>query len=65
MIQTLLAGASKTVCPSPLWSQGNHRTTAFRIDLANPTLSAITDVNLGDGLPMSSRASLTAAMKPR
>ena len=45
---------------SPLGS--THLTTAFNIDLASCTLSTITDLNRGDGLPMSSRASRTAAM---
>lgn len=39
-----------------------YLSTRSRIDLANCTLSLITDVNLGDGLLMSSRDNLTAAM---
>ena len=39
-----------------------YRLTLSRIIIARDTLSATTDVNLGDGRLMSSRASLTAAM---
>ena len=45
-----------------LCSLCSHRNTAFRIDLANPSLSTITEVRRGDERLMSSRASLTAAM---
>lgn len=39
-----------------------QRTTLSKIILASPTLSTMTEVNLGDGRLMSSRASRTAAM---
>ena len=47
---------SKSVLPR------NHRITLFKIVLASPTESAMTEVSLGDGRLMSSRANRTAAM---
>ena len=50
---------------SPPWKMNLPRSlvpTLPRIDHANCTLSAITEVRRGEGRLMSSRASLTAAM---
>ena len=52
---------------SPDSREGAHRSSDYltilsKIILAKPTLSATTDVSLGDGLLMSSRARRTPAM---
>jgi hypothetical protein len=48
--------------PLPNRGPRNQRTTLSKIILASVTLSFTTDVSLGDGLLMSSRARRTAAM---